>query len=133
MEIERKKYNYPFINPASLVDIAFLLLLFFILTSHIIKETASIKIALPDSKTAVSETQDTATIIITGEGNLYLANAPVTIDCLKDEITKAIKNRGIDFIEIKSDRDANVGILVNVIDEVRLAGIKHYSLITERN
>jgi len=132
MEIERKKYNDSFINPAPLVDIAFLLLLFFILTSHIIKETASIRIALPDSKTAIPETQGITTVIITGEGDLYLANTPVKIENLKNEIVKIIKDRGINSMEIKSDRDANVGILVNVIDEVRLAGIRNYSLITER-
>lgn len=37
-----------------------------------------------------------------------------------------------DFLRIKADRDVSVGLLVNVIDEVRLSGIKNFSIVTER-
>jgi biopolymer transport protein ExbD len=36
------------------------------------------------------------------------------------------------FLLIKSDRDAKVGFLVNVIDEVRLSEVKNFSIVTER-
>ncbi len=131
MEIERKRYGNSFFNTAPLVDMVFLLLLFFVLTSHLIKESA-IKITLPESKTATAETRDVITISITEENTVYIMNMQVKIEDIKREITKIVKNRDADFIQIKADKSADVGVLVSVIDGVRLAGIRNYSIITER-
>ncbi|MEW6215228.1 MAG: biopolymer transporter ExbD [Nitrospirota bacterium] len=37
-----------------------------------------------------------------------------------------------DFLRIKADRDVSVGLLVSVIDEVRLSGVKNFSIVTEK-
>jgi biopolymer transport protein ExbD len=131
LEIERKRYNQSFISIAPLVDIIFLLLLFFLLTSHIIKESA-VRVTLPESETATAEIKDVPTIFITKEETVYIMNIKVKIEALKDEIAKVIKDRKVDAVQIKADKDADVGILISVIDEVRLAGIRNYSIITER-
>jgi len=47
-------------------------------------------------------------------------------------IKEGVKDIQIDFIRIKADRESDVGILVSVIDEVRLSGIKNFSIATER-
>lgn len=134
MEIERKRHNHSFISLAPLVDIVFLLLLFFLLTSQMIKETGLIKITLPKSKTAPTGQKSLVILSISEENRVYLADREVEIHNIKTAIEDILKrDSGMDFIQIRADKKADVGILVNVIDEIRLTGISSYSIITERN
>jgi len=131
MEFERKKHNHTHLNIAPLVDVVFLLLLFFMLTSHLMLEPA-IKIKLPESKTAEAQRDAIKTIYISKDGGIYFMDKRVDLNNLQMAIKEGVKDIQIDFIRIKADRESDVGMLVSVIDEVRLSGIKNYSIATER-
>lgn len=125
MEFERKRHNHSHMNIAPLVDVVFLLLLFFMLTSRLVQEPV-IKIKLPESKTAEAKNEAINTVTITKNGEIYFMDRIVDLKDLSKKISNA------DLLRIKVDKDANVGILVGVIDEVRIAGVKNYSIVTER-
>lgn len=131
MEFERKRHNHTHINIAPLVDMVFLLLLFFMLTSHWIQEPA-IRIRLPESSTAEVHREELKTIFITQSGEIYFMDRRVDLQNLKKIIDEQIRNRERDFLKIKADKEANVGLLVSVIDEVRRSGVKNFSIVTER-
>ncbi|MBU1398734.1 MAG: biopolymer transporter ExbD [Proteobacteria bacterium] len=116
---------------APLVDVVFLLLLFFMLTSHFIQEPA-IRIRLPESKTAEAKNEAIKTVLITKNGEIYFMDKKVDLKNLQMAIKEGLTNREKDFLRIKADRDVSVGILVSVIDEVRLSGVKSFSVVTER-
>mgnify|MGYP001127601782 CR=1 FL=1 len=131
MEFERKRYEHTHMNIAPLVDVVFLLLLFFMLSSHFMQEPA-IKIKLPESKTADAQREEIKTVFITKDGKVYLMDQLVDIATLGSKIKTIVKDPETEFIRIKADKESDVGILVSVIDEVRLSGIKNYSIVTER-
>ncbi len=131
MEFERKRYNHTHINIAPLVDMVFLLLLFFMLTSHWIQEPA-IRIRLPESSTAEVKRDELKTIFITQNGEIYFMDRRVDLQNLKKAIDEQIRGRERDFLKIKADKEANVGLLVSVIDEVRRSGVKNFSIITSK-
>lgn len=131
MEFKRKNHNHVHLNIAPLVDVVFLLLLFFMLTSHLMLEP-SIKIKLPESKTAKTEHERVKSIFITKTGEIYYLDKKISLHQLQSAIRESIWDIETDFIRIKADKDSNVGLLVSVIDEVRLAGIKNYSIVTEK-
>lgn len=131
MEIERKRYNHSHINIAPLVDVVFLLLLFFMLTSHLVKEPA-IKVNLPKSKTSQNERDEIKTVYITKESKIFFMDKEIDIERLPLVMKEFTKDPENEFVRIKTDKDANVGILISVIDEIRLSGIKNYSIVTER-
>jgi len=131
MEFERKKYNHSHMDIAPLVDVVFLLLLFFMLTSHLMQEPA-IKIKLPESKTAEAKDERVKTILITKDGEIYFMDKRVDLNKLQMAIKEGVKDIQIDFLRIKADRDADVGTLISVIDEVRLTGVRNYSIVTEK-
>ena len=131
MEFERRRHNHAHMNIAPLVDVVFLLLLFFMLTSHLMQEPA-IKIKLPESKTAGAQKEDIKTIYISKEGNIFFMDKGIDIKDLQIAIKGTLKDREDDFVRIKADKESDVGVLVSVIDEVRLAGVKNYSIVTER-
>jgi biopolymer transport protein ExbD len=118
-------------NIAPLVDVVFLLLLFFMLTSHLMQEPA-IKIKLPESKTAEAQKDAIKTIYISKDGSLFFMNKRVDLKDLQTVIKGSLKDVEQDFLRIKADKESDVSILVSVIDEVRLAGIRNYSIVTER-
>lgn len=131
MEFERKNHNHVHINIAPLVDVVFLLLLFFMLTSHLMQEPA-IRIKLPESKTSEIKNEIINTVFISKDGGIYYQNVRVNLGDLQKAISGSLQNPEKDFLRIKADKDVNVGLLVSVIDEVRLSGVKNFSILTER-
>jgi biopolymer transport protein ExbD len=131
MEFERRKQNHSHLNIAPLVDVVFLLLLFFMLTSHLIEEPA-IKIRLPDSTTAESMREISHTITITKNGELYFMDRKVDLKNLRVAIQGSLPEGEKGFLRIKADKEVDVGLLVSVIDEVRLSDVKTFSIATER-
>ena len=131
MEFERRRHNHAHMDIAPLVDVVFLLLLFFMLTSHLIQEPA-IKIRLPESKTAEAKNEAIKTVLITKDGGIYFMDRRVELKNLQLAIKEGLTDREREFLRIKADRDVNVGILVSVIDEVRFSGVKNFSIVTER-
>jgi len=132
MEFERRRHKHDFINVAPLVDVVFLLLLFFMLTSHLIQEPA-IKIKLPESKTAEAQDDQIKTILITKKAEIYFMDKRIDIDNLQRAILESTSDIEKEFLRIKADRETDVGILVNVIDKIKILGITNFSIITERS
>ncbi len=109
----------------------FLLLLFFMLTSHWIQEPA-IRIRLPESSTAEVKKDEAKVIFITQQGEIYFMERKVDLQDLQRAIQGQIRDREREFLKIKADKEANVGLLVSVMDEVRRSGVKHFSIITSK-
>jgi biopolymer transport protein ExbD len=130
MEFERKRYHVH-LDIAPLVDVVLNLLLFFMLTSHLIEEPA-IKIRLPDSTTAESMREISQTITITRNGELYFMDKRVDLKNLRAAIQDNLPEREKGVLRIKADKEVDVGLLVSVIDEVRLSDVKTFSIVTER-
>ncbi len=130
MEFERKRYHIH-LDIAPLVDVVLNLLLFFMLTSHLVGEPA-IRVRLPDSTTAEPTEEISRVITITKNGDLYFMDKRVDLKNLRAAIQKSLPEGEKGFLRIKADKEVDVGLLVRVIDEVRLARVKTFSIVTER-
>lgn len=130
MEFERKRYHVH-LDIAPLVDVVLNLLLFFMLTSHLVEEPG-IKIRLPDSTTAESMREISRTITIMKNGELYFMDKRVDLKNLRVAIQDSLPEKEKGFLRIKADKEVDVGLLVSVIDEVRLSDIKNFSIVAER-
>ncbi len=130
MEFERRRHSHTHINIAPLVDMVFLLLLFFMLTSHLVQEPA-IKVRLPESKTAARD-EKVKGITITRDSEIYFGDKKIDLNELRGVVRTQLKGDEKEFLRIKADREVRVGFLVKVIDEVRLSGVKNFSVVTER-
>jgi biopolymer transport protein ExbD len=131
IEFKRRRHRHTHLNIAPLVDVVFLLLLFFMLTSHFIQEPA-IKIRLPESKVVDLVSEEFKTITITKNNEIYYLEKRVDVENLHLAIIENMKNIKDEYLRIKADKDVSVGLLVRVIDEVKLSGIKNFSIVTEK-
>lgn len=119
------------IEPTPLIDVMFLLTIFFMLTSTIIK-TSSINVNLP--KSVISDFQPRTQIIITitREGKLFLNDYPISINDISPAIKRiTVKDPKVPVV-IRGDRDIPYQTVIEVMDRVRLGGATEVSLSVEQ-
>jgi len=110
------------VSIAPLIDIVFLLLIFFMLTSHF-DIISGIDIKLPDiSERGSDQSVDTMTVSLDKTGNCYLQKKKVTLKDLYLKIKELTKEKKINLI-LNADRDVKHGHVVRIMDLAKKAGI----------
>ena len=132
MEIERRKRRHSHIDIAPLVDVVFLLLLFFMLTFNLAMEQA-IKVRLPKSDTSDIQASSQIMVGISREGLVFIQDQAIEIEALPAVIRQQPEWSVETPVNIRADQDVSVGLLVRVIDGVRNSGSRHFNVLTEKN
>ena len=110
------------INVSPLIDMVFILLIFFIVTTVFVEETGT-EVDKPQAASAVNLEKNSILIAITAKGQVvYGAIRPLVRRLTQQEPMPVI---------LQVDRNANAGLLVRVIDESKLGGAKNVSIATE--
>ncbi len=131
MEFERRKRRDSYIDIAPLVDVVFLLLLFFMLSFQIAAEPA-IRLSLPDSKTADAQAAEEIVVSISREGAIYINEQPVTLEQVATVLQNKLQREREPSVKLKADREASVGLLVKLVDEIRLSGCSTFSIVAQK-
>lgn len=112
----RNKINAQF-STASMSDLVFLLLIFFMLTSTLISPNA-VKLLLPSSNSRTMVTQKKVTVYIDEESNLYLEGTPIEKEQLFPALAARLANTRESSIELRTNFNVPVQEIVTVIDAV---------------
>lgn len=122
-----KKGRSLIINITSLIDVMFLLLIFFMVTSTFRNQPA-INLVLPRSATA-NETTDTPSILfLTASGKVYLNDTPLTLEELPARLEQLKVTSGEDRMVLRGDEKVAYGKLVGLIDLLKQSGFTRVSL-----
>lgn len=134
MLVHRKKRpRYQIQMPlTSLIDIVFLLLIYFMLTTNFIVEEG-IKIKLPQAKTAAPQTQQEITVYVDRDGRAFLLNKQVPEDILFKELKEMIGGQKDRLVVVKADRSVVLNKAVKVMDLAKAAGAAKLCLATEKD
>lgn len=119
------------INIAPLIDLVFILLIFFVVTTNFNRQTG-IDVSKPRAHTAVTQGQKTLLIGISREGTLHIYGRQVSIDRLEALISAEISKDPSLNVLIISDQQASVGTAVQVMDKCALAGVAKVSIAAEK-
>ncbi|MBL7070725.1 MAG: biopolymer transporter ExbD [Candidatus Omnitrophica bacterium] len=114
---------------APLVDVVFLLLIFFMLTSSFIFQPG-IKVNLPKAVTSEAVHEKSLVILVTNSNLVYLNERAITTKELDTRLKIAAKEKKP--LLIKSDRNASVGKIVEIWDMCRDAGISQINIATSQ-
>ena len=126
----RRSSHIPNLTP--LIDIVFLLLIFFMLTSHFVQDE-SLTIDLPEAETGSTIADDkTLEVIISENGLLKYKSNVVTLSQLEKILTTDLKTSNNKSVRIKGDQSIEFGQAVEVMDVVRQAGASGVEIITEQ-
>jgi len=129
----KKRERYQIQAPlTSLIDIVFMLLIYFLLTTNFIIDEG-IKIKLPQAKAAAPQTQKEITVYVDQEGRAYLANSEISLDKLFKELKQQIGIERDKLVVIKADRAVILNKVVSVMDLAKAAGAGRLCLATEKN
>ena len=114
---------------APLIDIVFLLLIFFMLTSSFIFQPG-IKVNLPKAVTSEVIHEKSLIILVTGNNYIYLNDRMITMSELASRLRIAAKENKP--LLIKADRRASLGKVVEVWDLCRDEGISQINIATSQ-
>jgi biopolymer transport protein ExbD len=128
----RKKQIYQMQAPlTSLIDIVFMLLIYFLLTTNFMVDEG-IKIKLPQAKAAAPQTRQEITIYVDREGRAFLMNQETPLNHLFAELKQLIGGQKDRLVVIKADRAVILNHAVRVMDLAKAAGAERLCLATEK-
>ncbi len=119
----KPRRNKVLINITSLIDVLFLLLIFFMISSTFL-EQPGIKLELPEAKSAVVTEQKDYVLFVDEEGHLYLNQDEVSLAGLEARLKEALPNMREGALILKADQDVSHGLVVRVMDIAKESGIK---------
>jgi len=134
MRFHTRKRRTPSIIIVSLIDILAILLIFFIVTTTFRKEQPRLQINLPESKTAenvASEDQEPLVLRIKSAEEITFDNQPVALESIAQAIQSARASQPNRGVAMQADRDAPFGVVVKVLDALKLAGLKNIPTFTQ--
>ena len=123
MQFREKTKKRVIINITSLIDVLFLLLIFFIVSSTFL-EQPGMKLDLPKTSHTEAVRMEGYTLFILTDGTLFLNEEEVTLENLAgrlDEIAPQLGDRGL---ILKADETVKYGLVVEIMDYVKQAGIE---------
>ncbi|MGD0649703.1 MAG: biopolymer transporter ExbD [Verrucomicrobiia bacterium] len=129
----------PRIQVINLVDILFILLIFFIAsTTFRVASNAptAVKVTLPEARTAEEigkEKIPHLSITVAAEGTIYLGKEQIGIADLEQALRGAKTKSPDVLLELSADKKASYGTVVSIVDAARAAGIRNITAFTKRS
>ena len=127
---EHTSNEHPEINISPLVDMVFLLLIFFIATTVFVEETG-VEVQKPKAASAQSLEKKSILLAITADGRIVYGGREIRLNELRGLVSRLLREQEMPVI-ILADENSRSGVLVDVIDECKLAGAKQVSIAAER-
>lgn len=118
------------INVVPLVDVMLVLLVIFMVTAPMLVQ--GVDVALPKTKSvAVATPEDSLVLTITKEREIYINRFPIQLKELKAKLTKLMEARSGKELLFRADEQVPYGIVMEVMAEVRNAGVTQLGMITQ--
>jgi biopolymer transport protein ExbD len=116
----------------SLIDIVFLLLIYFLLTTNFLIEEG-IKIKLPQAMASAPQVEEVITIYVDQQGRAFLGTQEFSYAGLFDRLKEMITQRTNKLVVVRADRSVILNKAVKVMDIAKAAGAERLCLATEKD
>jgi biopolymer transport protein ExbD len=107
------------IDMTPMLDIVFIMLIFFIVTTSFVKESG-IDVNRPSAKTAETKEQGNIIVGIKPNGDIWIDKRQVDIRAVRANIARLHAENPLGSVVIAADREAKTYVLVQVMDQIRL-------------
>ena len=115
----------------SLIDIVFLLLVYFLLTTNFMVDEG-IDVKLPQARASKQQTHVEVTVYVDEHGRAFLENEEVSLNVLFNRLKSILSRSDDSLVVIKADRRVVLNKAVAVMDVAKAAGAKRLCLATEK-
>ena len=120
------------IDMTPMLDIVFIMLIFFIVTTSFVKESG-IDVNRPNAKTSETKAKGNIIIGIKPNGDVWIDKRLIDIRAVRPNVARLHAENPLGSVIIAADRETKTYVLVQVMDQVRLAGITNAAIATEAN
>ncbi len=118
------------IDMTPMLDIVFIMLIFFIVTTSFVKESG-IDVNRPSATTGTTKEQGNIIVSIKPNGDIWIDKRLVDVRAVRANIARLHAENPLGTVIIAADKETKTGDLVQVMDQIRLAGIMNASIATE--
>jgi len=115
------------LNLAPLIDMVFILLIFFLVTTSFVKETG-IDVTRPTAATAVTKNRATILVAIDESNRIFMEHREIDVRAVRANVERALAENPEGAVVVVADRDSATGTAIEVMDGCRLAGAENVSL-----
>jgi biopolymer transport protein ExbD/biopolymer transport protein TolR len=122
------------INVTPMVDVMLVLLIIFMVVTPMLQKGVNVELAKTNNPIAMEDAdkEDAVLIAIERDGGVYFDTEKVTADQLTAKVQDKLQNRADKKVFIKADARARYKLVVDVVDNVRGAGVDQVGLLTEQ-
>src|SRR5262245_24963702 len=117
------------INVTALVDVAFVLIIVFMVTAPIMQ--GGVEVQLPRAEARPMQPKEGLVISIDQRGRIFADEAALTFEDFKAAFPALAKSRGARGVYLRADRRVDYGIVVRVLAVMRASGINDVGLVAE--
>jgi len=114
-----------------MLDIVFIMLIFFIVTAVFVKESGEV-VNKPDAETARQQKQVSVLIAVTADDKIFVNRENLEIDAVRTAVEKLHTENPKGSVSIQGDEEADAVLVMKVYDAVRDAGVEVIAIGTER-
>lgn len=118
------------VNLTPMLDVVFILLIFFIVTTSFVRESG-IEVDPPQASTAEVQAQASILIAITPDGDIWVDRQPVSLAALGPAVARLQAAQPQSGVVIQADKASRSGRLVEVMDRLRQAGVDRIALAAQ--
>ncbi len=118
----RREAEEAAIDLTPMLDVVFIMLIFFIVTTSFVKE-AGISVQKPKASNTQSAGKATIFVAVRANGEIWLDKRPVDVERVGATIEKLLAESPSDTVIVQADKEAKHGVVVSVMDQIKLAGI----------
>jgi len=115
------------LNITPLIDMVFILLIFFMVNTSFVKETG-IAVNRPSASTAIVQENAAILIAIDPKNRIFIAHREIDIRAVLANVERALVENPESTVVVVADKGSHTGVAIQVMDACRLAGAENVSL-----
>jgi biopolymer transport protein ExbD len=128
MLVDKKKDREIVIPTSSMADIAFILLIFFLVTTTMNTDKGIPMVLPPPGQTKEVPKKNICNILVNSQGDVLLGNEPIQIPNIKTELERRMAENENLIISVKTDLKTSYDYFIAVLDQVKMTGSTRVSI-----
>jgi biopolymer transport protein ExbD len=131
MRFKKKSQNVDNIDVSPLIDMVFILLIFFMVTTTFVKDM-KLDLNRPSAASASTASTKVIRVYIDSSSEVYIDNQSVKVWAIQSKLRDLLRNSTEKSVLVVTDGDIPVNNLIDVIDECRMSGAKDVAVSTTK-
>lgn len=131
MRLRRKDQTVDHIDVSPLIDMVFILLIFFMVTTTFVKDM-KLDLDRPSAASASLVNEKVIRVYIDGNREIYIDNQPIQVWAIQSKLRDLLRSSTSKAVLVVTDTEIPVESLIDVIDECKMSGAKDVAVSTTK-